>query len=80
MGATISRMTPAVEIFSAADPVYFPDRRVWYWVVFEGTRSEDCEDWATVNSWALSRCAEHGTCLIDRSDKGSGFLRATLGR
>ena len=73
-------MTPPVEIFSATDPRYIPERRVWYWVEFQGRRSERREDWATVNGWALALCAEHDTCLIDRSDKGSGVLLATLGR
>lgn len=73
-------MTPAVEIFSATDPVYYPVRGVWYWLEFEGKKSEPCTDWAIVDKWADALCREHDTCLVDRSDKGSGLLLASLQR
>ena len=72
-------MTPEVEIFSATDPVCEPNRRVWYWLEFDGKKSQRRNDWATINAWALALLAEHNACLIDRSDKDSGFLLSTLG-
>jgi len=73
-------MTPAVEIFSATDPVYSPERDVRYWLEFGGRRSERRTDWATINARAIAICAEHDTVLIDRSDRDSGLLRRTLGQ
>ena len=71
-------MTPEVEIFSATDPVYVADRRVWYWLEFNGQKSERRNDWATINEWAWALAKEHDACLIDRSDKDSGYLLSTL--
>lgn len=71
-------MTPAVELFSATDPVYVPNRRVWYWTEFNGLRSERLEDYEAVLVRALVIRQEHDTCLVDRSDKGSGFLLRTI--
>jgi hypothetical protein len=73
-------VSATVEIFSATDPPYLADRRVLYWLEFNGRRSVRAEDWATVDRWATAICAEHDACIIDRSDKGSGLLRATLRR
>ncbi len=73
-------MTPDVELFSATDPVYVADRRVWYWTEFDGVKSERLNDYATVLLHAEALMAEHDACLIDRSDKGSGLLLASLGR
>lgn len=73
-------MKPVVEIFSATDPVYVPDRRVWYWTEFRGVRSERLNEYAPVLERAEGLLAEHGACLIDRSDKGSGLLLTGLGR
>jgi hypothetical protein len=56
------------------------DRSVWYWTEFEGQRSERLENYSTVLAPAEALCAELDTCLVDRSDKNSGFLRSTLGR
>lgn len=71
-------MTPAVELFSATDPPYVAHRRVWYWVEFQDARSVRLNEYAPVLGWAEALCGEHDTCLIDRSDKGSGLLLATL--
>lgn len=71
-------MEPAVELLSATDPGYVQPRRVWYYTEFEGMRSERLNDYAPVFARAEALCAEHDTCLIDRSDKGSGFLLSTL--
>jgi hypothetical protein len=68
-----------VELFSATDPVYVPHRQVWYWTEFLGLRSERLTDWATVAAHAEAIRSEHEAVLIDRSDKGSGFLLSTLG-
>jgi len=40
-----------VEIYSATDPVYVPDRHVWYWAEFEGERSGRITEWAPVNAY-----------------------------
>lgn len=71
-------MKPEVELFSATDPVHIPHRQVWYWTEFEGMKSERSNDWATVNARAVAICVEQNRCLVDRSDKGSGYLFATL--
>jgi hypothetical protein len=73
-------MTLPVELYSMTDPVYVTVQSVWYWVEFEGLRSEKTEDYKLALSWAQALCVEHDTCLIDRSDKGSGYLLSTLGR
>lgn len=72
-------MRPPVELFSATDPPHVHDRRVWYWTEAEGLRSERQNEYAPVLARAQALCAEHDTCLIDRSDKGSGLLLSTLG-
>jgi hypothetical protein len=72
-------MIETVEIYSATDPVYFADRQVWYWVEFRGMKSERVTDWSTVDGHAKAILAEHEACLVDRSDKGSGFLLSTFG-
>jgi hypothetical protein len=73
-------MTPDVELFSATDPVHVEDRRVWYWTEFKGVRSERLNDYTPVLRQAEALMARHGACLIDRSDKGSGLLLASLGK
>lgn len=76
----LKRMNNEVEIFGMTDPPYIARRSVWYWVEFEGRRSDKTESHAQAEAWAASLCAEHDTCLIDRSDRGSGYLRSTLPR
>lgn len=73
-------MTPEVELFSATDSITEPDRRVWYWTRFRGKDSERTEDYELALAEAKRLMAEHDAVLIDRSDKGSGFLRSTLGK
>jgi hypothetical protein len=34
-----------VELYSATDPVYMPDRRVWYWVETPQTKSVRTENY-----------------------------------
>jgi hypothetical protein len=68
-----------VEIFSAIDPVYLPDRQVRYWGEFKGVRTEATTEWGPVNAWAERLCANHpDVAIIDRSDKDSGYLRSVL--
>jgi hypothetical protein len=73
-------MIEPVEIFSATDPIYVPNRQVWYWTEFLGMKSQRATGYAPVLEGALALTVEHETCLVDRSDKGSGFLLATLDR
>ena len=71
-------MTRTVELFSATDPVYVRNRRVWYWLEFDGMRSKRLTEYGSVLEHANALVAEHDACLIDRSDKGSGFLLSTM--
>ena len=70
---------PPVEIYSATDPPHVPNREVWYWVEFGDIKFERTTDYHVSLRRAERLCAEHDTAIIDRSDKGSGILRATLG-
>ncbi len=65
-------MTPAVEIFSITDPQITPTR-VLYYLTFKGLQSESTEDYSRVLSYAEALIEEHGACLVDRSDKGTGL-------
>lgn len=68
-----------VEIFAATDPPDTPNRQVWYWTEFEGSRSERTTNWADANLEAhliASKAAD--VVIIDRSDKGSGYLRKVV--
>lgn len=71
---------PPVEIFSATDPPYVRDRKVWYWVKFGDREFRKTTDYRIALRHAENLCARHETAMIDRSDKGSGVLRATLQR
>lgn len=71
-------MSPTVELFSATDPPYVRNRGVWYYTEFDGTRSERLNDYPSVLARAQVLCQEHGARLVDRSDRGSGVLLATL--
>jgi len=73
-------MESAVEIFAAVDPPMRYARQVWYWVEFDGRRSERMTEHAPVLARAKALAAEHGVAVIDRSDRDSGYLRSTLGR
>lgn len=70
---------PVVEIFSATDPPYVRDRKVWYWVKFGDKEFRRTTDYRVALDRAERLCTRHETGMIDRSDKGSGLLRATLG-
>jgi predicted DNA-binding transcriptional regulator AlpA len=71
---------PPVEIYSATDSPHVPDPQVWYWVEWGEGKFEKTTDYAVALRQAERICEEHDTAIIDRSDKGSGILRATLGR
>jgi prophage regulatory protein len=71
---------PVVEIYSATDPPSVANREVWYWVEFGDIKFERTIDYRVALRHAERLCSEHDTAIIDRSDKGSGILRATLGR
>jgi predicted DNA-binding transcriptional regulator AlpA len=70
---------PVVEIYSATDPINVPDRRVWYWVEIneerQGERTESYQEAAAV---AEKLREQLDTVIIDRSDRGSGYLLSTL--
>src|SRR5260370_29731317 len=68
---------PSVEIYSATDPPHVPNREVWYWVEFGDIKSERTTNYQVAHRDAERLRAEHDTTIIDRSDKGSGILRAT---
>src|SRR5438445_3426412 len=69
-----------VEIYSATDPMYMADRQVRYWGEFEGEKTPESTEWAALDAWARGICARYpDAAIIDRSDKGSGFLRSLLG-
>lgn len=68
-----------VEIFSRTDSVIVADRKVWYWAEYEGVRFKEVNEWKPVNDFARAIYAKHSEVgTVDRSDKESGFLLATL--
>lgn len=75
-----SDRVPPVEIFSASDPPYVHDREVRYWVKFGDREFRKTTDYRLALQHAERLCARYDTAIIDRSDKGSGVLRATLQR
>lgn len=79
-GGILTAMNCAVELFSATDPPHVPTRCVWYWTEFKGARSERLSEYAPVLARAKAILAEHDACVIDRSDKDSGYLAPTLGQ
>jgi hypothetical protein len=66
------------EIHGTIDSVGVPQRSVWYWAQFQSHRSARTEDHATAVRWAQALAEEHGTCVVDYSDRGTGYLRAAL--
>lgn len=68
-----------IEILSATDPEYVPDRQVRYWGEFEGNKTEVLTEWEPINEWAQQLCAENDEIVVcDRSDKDSGYLRSVI--
>lgn len=75
----VNDRVPVVEIFSATDPPYLGDRKVRYWVKFGPKEFPKTTDYRVALDRAERLCARYDTGMIDRSDKGSGLLQATLG-
>lgn len=69
---------PVVEIYGWTDPPHVRDRRVWYQVVVGDRRYDAQNDHGTVFAEAERLRAELDTVIIDRSDRGSGYLASTL--
>ncbi|MFL5962196.1 MAG: helix-turn-helix transcriptional regulator [Gaiellaceae bacterium] len=71
---------PPVEIWSWTDDPVSPDPQVWYQTTFGETKYERTTDYKTALELAERLAAKFDSGIIDRSDKGNGFLKATLGR
>ncbi len=69
-----------VEIYSATDPPNARDRHVWYWVEVGDRRLNRTENYQEALAEAEEIREQLDTVIIDRSDKGSGYLLSTLGR
>jgi hypothetical protein len=71
---------PVVEIYSATDPINVGNRRVWYWVEVGERKYSRTENYHEAASLAEEIREQLDTVIIDRSDKGSGYLLSTLRR
>jgi hypothetical protein len=71
---------PVVEIYSATDPIYVPNRSVWYWVEVEEKKYDRTENYQDALALAENLREQLDSVVIDRSDKGSGYLLSTLNR
>lgn len=71
---------PVVEIYSATDPINVRNRRVWYWVEVGERKHNRTENYQEAASLAEEIREQLDTVIIDRSDKGSGYLLSTLRR
>jgi predicted DNA-binding transcriptional regulator AlpA len=69
---------PVVEIYSATDPVHVPNRSVWYWVEVSERRYDRTESYQEALTLAESLREQLDSVIVDRSDKGSGYLLSTL--
>ena|SRR5713226_6496058 len=69
---------PVVEIYGWTDPPHVSERKVWYQVVVGETKYPPSNDHATVLAQAEQLRDQLDTTLIDRSDRGSGYLASTL--
>jgi hypothetical protein len=68
-----------VEIYSATDPENVANRQVWYWAEFEGEQTPRSTEWEPIHAWARGICDRYSDAgIVDRSDKGSGFLRSLI--
>lgn len=70
---------PVVEIYSATDPITVRNRRVWYWVEVGERKYKRTENYQDAATLAEEIREQLDTVIIDRSDKGSGYLLSTLG-
>jgi hypothetical protein len=71
---------PPAEIWSWTDPPHEQARNVWYQTTLGETKYPKTTDYKVALRKAEELAAKYDCGIIDRSDKGSGFLRATLGR
>lgn len=71
---------PPAEIWSWTDPPSVRNRQVWYQARFAETEYPKTTDYTVALAKAEELAAQFECGIIDRSDKGTGFLRATLGR
>lgn len=71
---------PPVEIWSWTDPPHVRDRKVWYQTRYGELQFDPYNDYQVVLAEAERLRREQDTVLIDRSDRGSGLLLATLDR
>jgi predicted DNA-binding transcriptional regulator AlpA len=71
---------PVVEIYGWTDPPHVRGRKVWYQVVVGETKYPAANDHAAVYADAERLREELGSVIIDRSDRGSGYLAGTLGQ
>jgi predicted DNA-binding transcriptional regulator AlpA len=71
---------PVVEIYGWTDAPHISERKVWYQVVVGETRYEPSTDHASVLVEAERLRAELDTTLVDRSDRGNGYLASTIAR
>lgn len=71
---------PVVEIYSATDPINVRNRRVWYWVEVGERKYKRTENYQDASALAEEIREQLDTVIIDRSDKGSGYLLSTLRR
>lgn len=71
---------PVVEIYSATDPIHVANRTVWYWVEVLEKKYERTENYQEALALAESLREQLDSVIIDRSDRGSGYLRSTLSR
>jgi hypothetical protein len=69
---------PVVEIYSATDPITVKDRRVWYWIEVGDRKLERTESHKDALAEAEEIRRQLDTAILDRSDKGSGYLLSTL--
>lgn len=69
-----------VEIYSATDPVNVRNRRVWYWVEVGERTYKRTKNYKDAASLAEEIREQLDTVIVDRSDKGSGYLLSTLRR
>jgi prophage regulatory protein len=69
---------PVVEIYGATDPIGVRNRSVWYWVEVSERKYERTESHQEALALAESLREQLNSVIIDRSDRGSGYLLSTL--
>jgi hypothetical protein len=67
-------------VYGWTDAPHIRDRKVWYQVVVGETKYEPSTDHASVLVEAERLRDELDTTLVDRSDRGNGYLASTIAR